>query len=128
MERATDRESLPVLRMGTRCVPRVPPIGLHVRGVQTADSSLRASPGDPDDPHFLVTPRSDEGLIIDGKNWDGNDFVRLGSANEMLVTRRVVDWLLSTKSVPFIADPCRLDITGMADSQLHQLQDMQSER
>lgn len=61
--------------------------------------------------------------IIEGYQWDGSDFITGGwmFSGHGIVTRRVVDWLLSIHVTPFIAEPVVVDVSQMSAAQLKEL-------
>jgi hypothetical protein len=60
------------------------------------------------DLRFVAEPVPDEGLIIEGRLWDGSDFV--AGHDQGFVSRRAVDWLMQEGAAPFAAKPCRVDV------------------
>lgn len=68
------------------------------------------------DPRFLAEGYPDEGLILEGRGWDGSDFIR--GHDQGFVSKRVVDWIFDEKAGPFIAKPCRVDVSGMSADEL----------
>lgn len=82
----------------------------------------REDHGGDDDPRFSLTPRPENGLIIEGRDWDGSEF--LSGGDKVIVTKSAVDWLLKLQDVSFVATPCRVDVTGMSDSQRKALEMM----
>ena len=66
------------------------------------------------DVRWMIQPPASR--ILNGHEWDGSDFV--GGGDPAIVTRRVIDWLLAAHSGPFLAKPCRVDVSKMnADQQ-----------
>jgi len=57
--------------------------------------------------------------IVDGREWDGSDFVGGGWR---FVTKRVVHWFKKQQIGPFIAAPALFDLTGLTDKQREQVQ------
>jgi hypothetical protein len=68
-----------------------------------------------DDKRWTIQRKPAAGTILEGKHWNGNDFVHFGSLH--FVSKRVVDWLLRVHAAPFIAKPARVDVTGMTPEQ-----------
>jgi hypothetical protein len=70
------------------------------------------------DPRLLLTVEGFWGKtqqIVEARKWDGSDFIYedIEETNrEHIVTRRVVDWLLSIHAAPFFARPVPVDVTG----------------
>lgn len=73
--------------------------------------SARAHKG-ADDRRLRLSPIPREGPILEGKDWDGSDFLR-----DSFITKRALDWLLSVHAAPFVARPARVCIDGMTDKQ-----------
>jgi predicted RNA-binding Zn-ribbon protein involved in translation (DUF1610 family) len=63
---------------------------------------------DPTDRRFRIQRRPRSGDIVDAHLWDGSDFVP--SDSSLVVTRRVVDWLLSVHAISFAAMPLRANV------------------
>jgi hypothetical protein len=64
------------------------------------------------------TPCAIKEWILDGRRWDGSDFVRCGFMD--FISRRAALWLISVGAAPFIARPARICVDGMSDEQLAQ--------
>jgi len=63
--------------------------------------------------------------IIEASVWDGSDFIFGGidqGLRDHVVSRRVVNWLLSVHAAPFYARPVLVDVAGADDDTLTQLQ------
>ncbi len=62
----------------------------------------------------LFTDRPDGFVprILDGKRWDGSDFIYFD-----FITKRALDWLLSLHAAPFFAEPAMFCTDGMTDEQ-----------
>lgn len=69
-------------------------------------------------------PRERGPNIIEGHLWDGSDFISGGwmFAGRGIVTRRVIDWLLSIHATPFVAEPVAVDTSKMTSDQLQRLE------
>jgi len=64
-------------------------------------------------------------VIVDASRWDGSDFnfySSLMTVAEHVVTRRVVDWLLSIHATPFYARAVPVDVTGASPETLARLE------
>ena len=66
-------------------------------------------------PPLLAEATPVEGPILNGSTWSGDDACRWGGA--LIVTRRVVDWLVSLHVGPFIALPIQVWTDGMSKQQ-----------
>lgn len=67
--------------------------------------------------------------ILNGKDWDGSDFIQGRYRNECYITKRALDWMLSVHAAPFFAVPVLIDVDGMSAQQmkwLEQAQDLAS--
>ncbi|MFV0443487.1 MAG: hypothetical protein ACK5Q5_07945 [Planctomycetaceae bacterium] len=65
-------------------------------------------------------------LIVEASRWDGSDF-NFGSAHAMslhehVVTKRVVDWLLSIHAAPFVARPLLVNVQGASPEIVQKLE------
>jgi hypothetical protein len=67
------------------------------------------------DKRWIIKSRSAPESILEGKHWNGNDFIM--SRGWHYISKRVVDWLLRVHAAPFIAKPARVDVTGMSPEQ-----------
>lgn len=65
-----------------------------------------------------------EPAILGGHQWDGSDFISGGCmvAGRGIVTRRVINWLLSQHVAPFVAEPLAVDVSKMSVEQLKHLE------
>ena len=73
--------------------------------------------------------------ILEGKHWEGDDFVCVSGASMAnprpwvdefrIVTKRVVDWLIELEIAPFAAIPIWVDVSGMNEKQLELLRQSQ---
>ena len=73
----------------------------------------------------LITDGYTRPAIIEATRWDGSDFIFGGldkSLWDHVVSRRVVDWLLSIHAAPFYARPVLIDVEGASDETLARLQ------
>ena len=73
------------------------------------------------DKRLIIQPPASRGRrIINGKNWDGNDFVfgTVTSGGANFVTKRAVHWFKKRRIGPFIATPARFDVDGLTRKQL----------
>ena len=65
-------------------------------------------------------------MVIDVNRWDGADFVFVtldsGALRTNVVTKRVVDWLLSFHAAPFVARPVMARLDGATPEQLKMLE------
>ena len=65
-------------------------------------------------------------MVIDVNRWDGADFVFVtldsGALRTNVVTKRVVDWLLSFHAAPFVARPVMARLDGATPEQLKLLE------
>lgn len=68
---------------------------------------------------FLMEGLPAKGRIIDGKRWDGSDFIM--SAIEAVVTGRTISWLIHQHATSFTASALRVDVTGMSAEMLEKL-------
>lgn len=62
--------------------------------------------------------------IIEASLWDGSDFIFGGISKglrEHVVTKRVVDWLLSVHAAPFYARPVLVNVEGADNEKLERL-------
>ena len=66
-------------------------------------------------------------MVIDVNRWDGADFVFVtldaGGFQTNVVTKRVVDWLLSFHAAPFVARPVMARLDGASPEQLKMLEE-----
>ncbi len=76
--------------------------------------------GGANDPRFVAIAVSDQSMILEGHKWDGNDFIT--GPDQGFVTRRAVEWLLSTDAAPFLAKPCRVNVAKCDDAKLAQIE------
>ncbi|NOX53928.1 MAG: hypothetical protein GXP27_05710 [Planctomycetes bacterium] len=72
------------------------------------------------DRRLRVAPLPESGPILEGKDWDGSDFVY-----HSIITKRARDWLLSVHAAPIAIGPARVCIDGMSDEQLQWLEEAQ---
>jgi hypothetical protein len=79
-------------------------------------SSLHKGEGDR---RLRMAPVPKDGYVLDGRRWDGSDFVNCGF---IFITKRALDSLLSVHAAPFVARPACVCIDGMSDKQLAQLE------
>lgn len=68
---------------------------------------------------IILTHQRAELGIVDGKRWDGSDFMGYGLP---LVTKRVVDYLVRVGAKPFKAHPYLVDVSGLTADQLTRLE------
>lgn len=64
--------------------------------------------------------------VIDVNRWDGSDFVFVtldAGLRTNIVTKRVVDWLLSIHAAPFVARPVEARLDGASPEQLKMLEE-----
>ncbi|MHC4181422.1 MAG: hypothetical protein ACYSWU_28315, partial [Planctomycetota bacterium] len=59
-----------------------------------------------------------DGVILEGEKWDGSDFI---SGDQGSLSKPAVDWLLGAGAAPFVASPCRMDVSSMKAEQRHRL-------
>lgn len=75
----------------------------------------------PTGPHdrrlILSPPQQRRDYIWNGETWDGADFIGNGHAAFLIVTKRVVDYLLSVHATSFQAIPVVVDAAKMNDQQ-----------
>ncbi len=64
--------------------------------------------------------------MIDVNRWDGSDFVFVtldaSGLRTNVVTKRVIDWLLSIHAAPFVARPVLARLDGATPEQLKMLE------
>ncbi|MEX0715648.1 MAG: hypothetical protein WD066_03640 [Planctomycetaceae bacterium] len=64
---------------------------------------------------LVMQLQPDEGYILQGKSWDGRDFVQ--ARGHKFVTARALHWLCVAHARPFWARPARVWTDGMTDEQ-----------
>lgn len=75
---------------------------------------------------FLIEDPPERGGIIDGKLWDGSDFI--DGADQGVITGRVLDWLLARGATSFIATDWRVDVSQMKPDMRRKLDEVRSKR
>lgn len=66
-------------------------------------------------------------MVIDVNRWDGSDFIFVTldvGIQTNVVTKRVVDWLLSLPAAPFVARPVQARLDGASAEQLRMLDEI----
>ena len=98
------------------------------RDIECCDKSPwknRKEHGGPGDRHLIVDIQNTyRPAILEATRWDGSDFLFGGLEQSLwdhVVSRRVVDWLLSIHAAPFYARPVLIDVEGASDETLARL-------
>lgn len=69
-------------------------------------------------PHPIIIERNSDRYRlhrVDAARWDGSDFTSMGDA--VIVTRRVIDWLLASRGGPWMALPLRCELARVRPEQ-----------
>lgn len=82
------------------------------------------TPGTKEEPGALWSERLGrfDPPILNGSRWDGSDFVNCRTSEQGYISKRALDWLLSTHAAPFFAEPVLVCTDGMADEQRKKLE------
>ncbi|WP_417385343.1 hypothetical protein [Gimesia sp.] len=95
---------------------------------QSAWTPLNKHGGPKDKSLIISPPEQREILVMEGKRWDGSDFVFANGiefVNPGIISKRALDWLLSIHAAPFCARSLKFCTDGMSDQQRQQLEEIQ---
>lgn len=95
---------------------------------QSAWTPLNKHGGAKDKTLIVSPPEQRDILVMEGKRWDGTDFLNTGGltfVDSYIVSKRALDWLLSMHATPFCARSVKFCTDGMSDQQLQQLEEIQ---
>lgn len=77
--------------------------------------------GGPADLRIKKMPFPDASPILNAKAWDGSDFI-LGRGRLGFMTKRAVQWMLDVGASPFVAMPCRANVTALSVDELKRIE------